>query len=98
MTKSLITDLVYPCFTLEVHYDYTPGDPGQLSGPPEKCYPPEDEEFDITEVRLKWPAQIPGSILDIQRLDMPDELGFIDHITNALREKMSEQPDGPEED
>lgn len=98
MTKSLITDLVYPHFTLECHYDYTPGDPGRLSGPPEKCYPPEDEELDITAVYLKWPAQIPGSKLNIWTLNMPDELGFIEHLVKALQEKMAEQPDGPEED
>jgi len=28
--------------------DYTPGTPGQLSGPPEYCYPPEPSEFEIT--------------------------------------------------
>lgn len=98
MSKSFITDLVYPHFTLECHYDYTPGNPGRTYGPPEKCYPPEDATLDITEVRLKWPAQIPGSILDIQRLDMPDELGFLSHIHQALLDKLSEQSGGPEED
>jgi len=27
--------------------DYYPGDPGRVSGPPEKCYPPEPDELDI---------------------------------------------------
>jgi hypothetical protein len=26
---------------------YTPGDPGRLSGPPEKCYPPEPAEAEV---------------------------------------------------
>lgn len=29
---------------------YTPGDPGRLSGPPEKCYPAEPAEFEIHEL------------------------------------------------
>jgi hypothetical protein len=26
-----------------------PGDPGRLSGPPERCYPPEPPEFEMVE-------------------------------------------------
>jgi hypothetical protein len=32
---------------LEATGYYTPGDPGRLSGPPEKCYPPEASEFEF---------------------------------------------------
>jgi hypothetical protein len=28
---------------------YTPEDPGQTSGPPERCYPPEPDSFEIDE-------------------------------------------------
>lgn len=28
--------------------DYYPGRPAQISGPPERCYPAEDSEFDLT--------------------------------------------------
>lgn len=29
---------------------YTPPDPGQTSGPPERCWPPEDHSFEIDEI------------------------------------------------
>jgi len=32
-------------------FDFSPGDPGRTYGPPEKCYPPEPDELDITEVQ-----------------------------------------------
>jgi hypothetical protein len=32
----------------------TPGSPGQLLGPPEKCYPPEDREVEIDQVHAVW--------------------------------------------
>lgn len=42
--------LRYPTFSLKVDYDYTPGDPGQTSGPPERCYEPEDESLELTQI------------------------------------------------
>lgn len=39
--------------TLRLTYDYTPGDPGRTSGPPERCYPPEPEEVEITKIELR---------------------------------------------
>jgi hypothetical protein len=35
-----------------VHYTYSPGDSGNTWGPPEKCWPPEPAELDITKVML----------------------------------------------
>lgn len=32
---------------------YTPGDPGRLSGPPEKCYPPEPAEVEVTSLKCE---------------------------------------------
>jgi hypothetical protein len=29
---------------------YHPGDPGRLSGPPEKCYPPEPAEVEVVKL------------------------------------------------
>jgi hypothetical protein len=29
---------------------YIPGDPGRLSGPPEKCWPPEPDEVEIERI------------------------------------------------
>jgi|GEM_PF-5934564 len=37
--------------------DYRPGDPGCIMGPPEACYPPEDEEVDFRLLdRRGYPA------------------------------------------
>jgi len=47
-----------PC-SVHVHH-YTPGDPGNTSGPPDAWYPPEGAELDFTlhslrdESRLRW--------------------------------------------
>jgi len=35
---------------VDVEFDYTPGDPGQLYGPPENCWPPEPAEVEICDV------------------------------------------------
>lgn len=39
--------------TLRLTYHYTPGDPGQTSGPPERCWPPEPEEVEIEKIELR---------------------------------------------
>lgn len=37
--------------------EYRPGDPGRLTGPPERCYPPEPEEVEYTlHDRKGYPA------------------------------------------
>ena len=36
-------------FTCEAKVNYTPEDPGRISGPPERCYPPEPAEVDILD-------------------------------------------------
>jgi hypothetical protein len=35
---------------VEVDYTYYKGDPGNISGLPENCYPPEDPDAEITSV------------------------------------------------
>ena len=40
----------WPNFNLRITFDYTPGDPGQTYGPPERCYEGWDHELEITEV------------------------------------------------
>ena len=36
----------------EVEGTYSPGDPGQTSGPPERCWPPEPSEFEIESIKI----------------------------------------------
>lgn len=36
----------------EAEVDYTPGTPGRYSGPPEKCYPHEPPEVEITALTV----------------------------------------------
>jgi hypothetical protein len=38
---------------LRVYFSATPGDPGQTSGPPERCWPPEPPEVDIECIELQ---------------------------------------------
>ena len=38
--------------TLEVDYTYTQGDPGQTSGPPERCWPEESADLEVEAIRL----------------------------------------------
>jgi hypothetical protein len=47
------TYLTFSLFHNDIEYRvsglYTPPDPGQTLGPPEKCWPPEDHSFEIDE-------------------------------------------------
>lgn len=38
--------------TYRIEVELTPGTPGQLYGPPERCYPPEGPECDILTVKV----------------------------------------------
>ncbi|CAN8140201.1 hypothetical protein THIOSC15_2100008 [uncultured Thiomicrorhabdus sp.] len=46
--------------TFCVKFNFTPGDPGRLTGPMEKCYPPTEAELEITGVYLHS-TSTPGS-------------------------------------
>lgn len=37
---------------VEITYDYDPGDPGSISGPPESSYPPEPESAELLSVKV----------------------------------------------
>jgi hypothetical protein len=48
--KPFIVQVRWADLLLDAEGFYTPGDPGRLSGPPEKCYPPEPSEIEITKL------------------------------------------------
>lgn len=47
-----------------VTFDYTPYDPGRISGPPELCYPPEGGDAEISEVVVMNGAEEIGDVLE----------------------------------
>lgn len=85
-------------FSLEIHYTYFPGDPGQLSGPPEKCYPPEDPDLEFTAIWLQ--PKTADIRMDILALNLLEDLDVdISWIEDNIFAKHSEDgPDYPEED
>jgi hypothetical protein len=48
---STVEDVYAQEHTVEILYDYRPGRPAQLYGPPERCYPAEGPEVDLRDVR-----------------------------------------------
>ena len=45
-----MTTKTYIEIEIEVEFDATPYDPGVTTGPPERCYPPEGGEVEITSI------------------------------------------------
>lgn len=87
MSKRTLTAISHwPKFSLEVEFTIYPGDPGRVSGPPEKCYPPEDPSMEIHSVLLNYRAKIPGLAIDLQALDLIEEFGFSEKLEAALWE------------
>lgn len=57
---------------------YTPPDLGQTSGPPERCYPPEPDDFDVDEL---YPVDNPDRYLSTT---------LADELVEKAREKAAE--------
>lgn len=83
------------------HYHYIKASPGRLSGPPEKCYPPEPSEIEDVELCVwseyskEWEF-VPYPIVD--RLMEKDE--FYDTLLNAVEEieLIPDEPNYSEDD
>ena len=75
--------------TVEVEYNYTPGEPGFISGPPENCYPPEPEEIEITNVRLVNPESIMLTIAEY----LSESDSFADEVRAIEADKNLPQED-----
>ena len=68
-----------------VGYTYAPGDPGQVSGPPENCYPPEGLEIELISLRLDGrpvTGQLAGLVGDFL-LESDD---FAEHLSDLYEE------------
>lgn len=48
----LTFSLFYDDIEFRVSGTYYPGDPGQTSGPPEKCWPPEPDAFETDDLMI----------------------------------------------
>jgi hypothetical protein len=62
------------CYASVVHY--RPGDPGNISGPPENCYPPEPPELDfhILDMQGKRSKRLEAMMTDEEWEDIYDAL------------------------
>ena len=82
----LIPDMV---FVLAVEFTYTPGVPGNTSGPPETCYPAEPPELELYSVRVLkvFRADDPEKSLDIS--DDPPELPDIQDVSESWEEQIT---------
>ena len=69
-----LTQEVYPFgelnFTIE--YTYSPFTPGQYSGPPDRCYPDEPEELDISSIKVEDCPRISREFVEKERRRMDD--------------------------
>jgi hypothetical protein len=88
----------------DIECDVTPYDPGVSYGPPERCYPPEGGEVDVTSIKLQGLGKQPGIEIHYRLWPM---LGFTDkefvRIEEAATEKASDlsvddDPPDPRED
>ena len=90
MSQRSIT-MVYKGVTLEIEYNYTPGDPGKMhlaNGDP--GWPPEPAEVEITKLDLVYEGE--GCVLMVDLVDINDDK--YESIQDQILEEVSnEQPD-----
>ena len=67
---------------------YHPADPGQISGPPERCYPPEDAEIEF-EVRTLTGHELSESDFDSTCWDElhTEVLGTYEELLSEARDE-----------
>lgn len=84
-------------YEYEVEYDFTPGEEDYISGPPEKCYQGNAEEFDVIDIYLCRDGQ--RIKLDPKNWEAAGFHGNVfDKMADEVREIFSEcdEPDPPE--
>lgn len=92
MTQARQTTLDYEKFRLVLDFDYLPGDPGKVTGPPEHCYPPTGPELTVTACGL-WTrpdaeAAWTDTKLDLIELGLIAELDLEQDLDNAALDSL----------
>jgi hypothetical protein len=66
---------IFGLLWVECDFDYHPGRPGFIGGPPERCYPDEPPELEIQSVKIVGSRELCGKGEDsIDRFLSPDEI------------------------
>ena len=73
---------------LEATGVYYPGDPGRVSGPPERCYPPEPAEGEVTSLTYQ-DEQKDYDMMPLIQSDFGDSL--CDRIMEAVIEQLCQE-------
>lgn len=79
-------------------YDYVPGSPGKLTGPPENCFPPEPAELEIIKLYVDE-SVLAGEFKEVpmEVVDLINELTDDDFNMTALEHvELSLQKEEPE--
>jgi len=85
-------ELMFNDVGLVVTGSYSPGDPGQTSGPPERCWPPEPASFDCDSICVV------GSNVDIiELLDSTMLEAIIDKAMEKAADMLPVEEDGHED-
>lgn len=84
---------------LVCNVDLTPYDPGNTSGPPERCYPPEGGDMSVNSIRLRLkPGKTDDCFMEIS--DLLLDLDALDRVTALLDDEieklLAEPPEPPE--
>ena len=85
---SHIATLTLGCHDVLVEYDYTPGEPAKLYGPPEDCYEGSDEELTFLNVYVN------GQWVDADRFSEKQ----LDEWDSELRAQVAAARDAEDED
>jgi hypothetical protein len=90
VSDSMLFD--YKGLMLHATYTYTPGDPGRCSGPPEKCYPSEAAEIEITKLTYNETVDV----MFLIQSDLGDDI--CDTLMEMVEADLADQYDeGPED-
>jgi len=92
---SHIATLTLDGYDVKVEYDYSPGTAGRYSGPPEDCYPTEDEEIVFLNVLVNGHMISADLFVESQHEAWAEELRqqMQDARDDALAERARREPE-----